>query len=443
MSQIDIVGAGPAGLMAAWRAARAGHSPVVHEAGSHVGGMAASVKVGGQSVDLGSHRLHPSTPPDLLAELRGLLGDDLQIRRRNGRIRLFNDWVAFPLRAADLARRLPIRLSVGIATDLVRRPFARLDGPSFADEVSSRLGPTVLDAFYGPYARKLYGLAPDQLDAEQARRRIAVGSPRDLVRKLLPGQGAGAGTFLYPRTGYGTIVERLADAATATGADIRLASPVEAIRTDRPTLFTAAPSVLAEVMRPQPDADVRTALDSQRVRSMVLVYLVVDCDHYTEFDAHYLPGPESVISRLSEPKNYRDGPDPPGRTVLCAEIPCWRDDAIWEGSDGALGARVVAEVESLGLPPVRLLETEVRRLPSVYPVYDLSGAAARALAREWVRSVPGVMVLGRQGLGVADNLHHVLAMGAAAASCVRPDGSIDRSRWRQALDRFEHHVVED
>ena len=107
MTRIGVVGAGPAGLAAALTAAEAGHDVIVFEGGDAVGGMAGSFEVAGVRVDHGSHRLHASTSPEFLDRLRSLLGDDLQARERNGRIRLRDRWVAFPLRLGDLARRLP------------------------------------------------------------------------------------------------------------------------------------------------------------------------------------------------------------------------------------------------------------------------------------------------------------------------------------------------
>ena len=88
--------------------------PVLERA-SAPGGLAASFEVAGVRVDHGSHRLHRSCPPEILDELRAELGDDLQLRRRNGRIRLGGRWVAFPPSIGDLARRLPLRLTARLA----------------------------------------------------------------------------------------------------------------------------------------------------------------------------------------------------------------------------------------------------------------------------------------------------------------------------------------
>jgi protoporphyrinogen oxidase len=87
-ADLVILGAGPAGLAAAWRAARRGLSVVVLEKSTQVGGLAGSFEVDGITVDYGSHRLNPATHPEILADLRGLLGDDLQTRTRRDRLRI-------------------------------------------------------------------------------------------------------------------------------------------------------------------------------------------------------------------------------------------------------------------------------------------------------------------------------------------------------------------
>lgn len=174
---IVVIGAGPAGLAAAWYAARAGHDVAIVDRATAVGGMAASREVAGLRVDHGSHRLHPSTPPGLLTDLRGLLGDDLQVRPRNGRIRVGGQWVGFPLRAADLVRNLPPSFAAGAAVDAVTGPARRRGGrgpaESFDTQLRAGLGSTVVDAFYGPYAQKLWATDAADLSVALARKRVS------------------------------------------------------------------------------------------------------------------------------------------------------------------------------------------------------------------------------------------------------------------------------
>lgn len=421
--------------------ARRGRAVRILEAAPTVGGMAGSFEVAGQRVDFGSHRLHPSCPPDLLALLGELLGDDLQRRPRSGRIRLAGRWLGFPLGAADLLRGLPPATAARAAVDTITGPLRsrRAGGDTFIDELRRRLGPTVTELFYAPYARKLWGVDGSELDAELARRRVSAPSGLAIVRKAIG--GGPRREFLYPRRGYGQIVEALADAAVEAGATITLSQSV-----GDPAGFDAATTIWTAPLGPllaSAPSGVQAAARRLDVRAMVLVYLVVPQRQWTAFDAHYFPGLDTVVARVSEAKNYRDGPDPAGITVLCAEVPCTAGDQTWSATDADLAAQVAEELAAQGLPRPPVDGAVVRRLPSVYPVYRRGFRAQTAVVDQWVSSLDRVLVTGRQSLFVPDNLHHVLAMGRDAAAAVGPSGTIDRAAWSAALTRFSAHVVED
>jgi protoporphyrinogen oxidase len=459
---IVVVGAGPAGLAAAWRAARAGHEVTVVERAPAVGGLAGSFEVGGVRVDHGSHRLHPSTSAPILDALRQLLGDDLQVRPRSGRIRLLDRWIAFPLRTADLLRRTPRAFAVRAVRDAATAPLRRPRADTFAEVVRAGLGPAVLDAFYAPYARKLWDTEASDLAGELAGRRVSASSPLAIVRKLVGRAGADKRTFLYPRRGFGQISEALADAATTAGATIRLQTGVRHLAQhaegagwklkledgstlDAGLVWSTAPlAALLPSIDPAPLAEVSEAAGRLRHRAMVLLYLVLDQPRWTEFDAHYFPGPEVTASRVSEPRNYRTSADDPAdRTVLCAEIPCWQDDVVWQAEPEQLADQLADELAAAGLPRPRTVATEVRRAPRAYPLYRPSFADDLAALEEWANELPRLITFGRQGLFTPDNTHHALAMGWAAAETVAPDGGQDAAAWRSRRDEFRGFVVED
>jgi protoporphyrinogen oxidase len=458
---IAVLGAGPAGLAAAWRAAEAGHEVVVLERAAAVGGMAGSFEVAGLRVDYGSHRLHPATPPDVLSALRGLLGGDLQTRPRHGRIRLLDRWLAFPLRTGDLLRRTPRRFAARAAVDAATGPLRRQRADTFAEVVRAGLGPAVLDAFYGPYARKLWDADATDLAGELARRRVSAASPADIVRRLARGARGGRRTFLYPRRGFGAIAEALADAAVSAGADLLLGRAVTGLHPhadgggwtvavdgagalEADQVWSTAPlPALVGMVDPAPDEAVAAASGLQH-RALVLLYLVLDRARWTEFDAHYFPGPEVLAARVSEPRNYRDDPDQPDdRTVLCAEIACWAGDEVWAAPDEELADRLATGLGAAGLPEPRPVAVESRRLARVYPVYRPGVDTDLAAVEAWAGSLGGLITFGRQGLFTPDNTHHALAMGWDAADSLRADGSLDAERWRARRDGFKGFVVED
>jgi protoporphyrinogen oxidase len=466
-----ILGGGPAGLAAAFKLSQRGFAQVtVLERGATVGGNAGSFVIDGIPVDFGSHRLHPVTPPAVMNDIRGLLGDDLLDRPRHGRIRLRGRWVHFPLKPVDLALRLPPDFIAGVLADAARKPFTSpASAASFASILERGLGRTICRDFYFPYAEKIWGLPPDLLDPEQAKRRVSNSSLGKMVRKIagaLPGvkKPAGAGRFFYPRRGYGQISDALHAAAASAGATVQLNANVTGVvveghrvrhvevtangnATRLPAdyvLSTIPVTVLPKLVRGEGAGAVPSeAAGRLRQRSMILVYLALDTDQFTEFDAHYFPEREIRISRLSEPKNY-SLTTAPGRTVLCAELPCTLGGAEWSMSDSELQALVVRDLVTAGLGPVpRVSSVQARRLPHAYPLYEKGYREAFDTIDRWAGNIEGLITFGRQGLFAHDNTHHTMAMAYALVDCLGPDGSFNRDAWALARTSFESHVVED
>lgn len=476
---VIVVGGGPAGLTAALAAARRGLSVTVLEAGPRMGGLSAGLTLFGQRVDLGSHRLHPAASPRVLDLIGGLLGDDLQVRPRRGRLRLGDRWVRFPLDPVDLVATASPRFAAAAARDLVTAPLRRPDADSYAEVIRAGLGPAAFDAFHRPMAAKLWGVDPEVLSGELARRRVPVRSGGALLTRLAAGarRGRRAPTFLYPRLGYGQIVDAVAAAARSAGAELITDAAVGSVEPDASgatvawssrsaasstgvgilragrVLWTAGPEVLARVLpdaatgwvpgAAAPGAAAPGDGRSPTYRGLVLVYLCVADPPYTRFDAHYVADPEVPFARLSEPRNYRHGPDPIDRTVLCAEIPASVGDRWWRASADDLAEAVIDGLVRLDLPRPRLLGVEVVRLPRVYPVLRVGDDVARRHRLDTLARVDGVTLVGRQARLVADNLHHVLDMALSAVDCVGPDGTWDAAEWARAERRFESFTVED
>ena len=203
-------------------------------------------------------------------------------------------------------------------------------------------------------------------------------------------------------------------------------------------------TVLARCVQPPPPADALEAVSRLSFRAMILVYLVLEQDQFTEFDAHYFPEADVAITRLSEPKNYSAATEPRNRTVLCAEIPCSPADAVWEMDDAALGRYVASALAQAGLPVGgRIAEVVTRRLPHAYPIYERGYEEAFEQMDTWFEQLDGVLTFGRQGLFAHDNTHHALFMAYAASECLGPDGRFDHDRWMGYREVFETHVVED
>lgn len=468
-TRVVILGGGPAGVGAARELRRQQRASVVLlEQGAHFGGNAGSFEFGGQWLDYGSHRLHPATDAKILADIQALLGPDLRDRPRHGRIRLLGKWIHFPLKPHDLFLRLDKSFALGSLRDMLAKnlPGRPPEGDTFASVLRANLGATICDEFYFPYAVKLWGRDPHELSGVQARKRVAAGSFGKLVRKVMnavPGfKKPGSGRFFYPVRGFGQISEAYASEAAKLGADLRLGWRMSALEQrengwrvhaqssgasesfEADYVWSTIPiPVLARAVQPAAPGDVLAACRDVLYRSMILIYVQLPVEQFTEYDAHYFPGAKTRITRLSEPKNYSALGKPAGSTILCAELPCDMGDAVWKMSDEELGRLVAEDLAGCEIPlPAKPTAVFSRRLPQAYPIYLCGYEKPLEKVESWAHSLPRLLSYGRQGLFQHDNTHHALAMAYGAVDCLR-DGQFDEARWREYRKVFATHVVED
>ncbi|MEP7205404.1 MAG: FAD-dependent oxidoreductase [Casimicrobiaceae bacterium] len=471
MANVTVLGAGPAGVGAAYWLARSGRASVLAlERQAQVGGNSGSFVLDGVHCDYGSHRLHPASEPHVLEAIQEALGQDLLWRPRHGRIRLQGRWIHFPLQPVDLLSRLPMRFAAALLRDALGKPLRRMPPgeASFASVLRHGLGRTLSESFYFPYVTKLWALPPEELAVTLARRRVSGNSLSRIAMKIVrqvPGfRGPRTGGFYYPRTGFGAISAALRTRAEASGAHFAMNAQVRAIehhdghvravrweadgtlhRRESAAVWSTIPiTALVRLAEPAAPAAVLAAAERIRFRGMILVYLVLEQDRFTEYDAHYFPEASVPIARLSEPKNYSAAREPAGVTVLCAELPSDPGDAWWTLGDAELGTMLCGWLGSVGLPVrATVRRTVTRRLAYAYPVYDRAFEPALATLDHWVGSIDGLLTFGRQGLFAHDNTHHALAMAHAAVDCLGADGRFDAERWQAYRRVFETHVVED
>ena len=467
---VVILGAGPAGVGAAYQLVRKGIARVtVLEQRDGVGGNAGSFELDGVHCDFGSHRLHPVVPPEIMSDLRRLLGKDLLYQTRHGRILLRGRWIHFPLKPLDLFLGLPKTFAMSVVADMALKVFPRKNGgpETFATVLERGLGRTICREFYFPYARKLWGVNPQDLALTTAQRRVSGSSIGKMLRKVagqIPGlKRPGAGRFYYPRRGYGQISQCLYEAARDAGAEFKFGARVTGIEREgnrvkavryqlggedfeiptRSVWSTIPISLLVRGMRPEPPQAVLEAASGISFRGMILIYLVLDQDQFTTYDAYYFPEESIPISRLSEPKNFSQSPEPRGRTVLCAELPSDPGCPEWEMSDAELGKRLCDWLGKTGLPTPRVARVVTRRLRQAYPVYGRDYEKYFSRMDQWLGEIEGVLTFGRQGLFAHDNTHHTLAMAYAAVGCLSREGEFDHEKWAGHRKEFETHVVED
>ena len=208
---ITVLGAGPAGVAAAHALTKARTMNVrVLERGQQVGGNSSSFQIDGIWCDFGSHRFHPVADPNVLADVKEILGDDLLLRPRHGRIRLGGRWIHFPLKPADAMVKLPKSFAASLMLDSILGKFRKPNtaNKTFETVLYDGLGKTISENFYFPYVKKLWGLEPEKLAVKLAERRVSGSSVGKILMKrarMLPGlRSETAGRFFLSSPGIWT-----------------------------------------------------------------------------------------------------------------------------------------------------------------------------------------------------------------------------------------------
>lgn len=471
--RVTIAGAGLSGLYAAWRLTRRTDLDIrisILEKSDSMGGLSRSIDHKGLRFDIGSHRLHPSCRPEIYDDIKRLIGDDLIARPRNGRVYMLGCFFKFPLNLPDLLRHCPRPVMLHILKDLARRPAANRQEnfQTFKDAMRSKVGETICNHFYFPFARKMWGLDPDQISAQQAVVRVKTSGVASLLIKLVCGlvkKPKGGSEYFYPKKGIGQIARAMANDLMQRGVQIHTMTRIDRITLKNecihsvhgfhrkqdpfsiPTdlLFSTIPvSELTSLTFPNHKTDCDFGGAPLRFRPVLFLNLIFPTRRLTPYDAHYFPEEKYSFTRISEPKIYSDSSSPVDRTGLCVEIPCDPDHAAFSLKDGELTAWILKQLNTAGLRfsviPTVMFTVYV---PNAYPIYQLGyeGMLQRHLSR--ISAVKGIISFGRCGLFVHDNMHHAMAMAYDAADCIDPSGTWNAEKWKRCLDGFKQFVVED
>ncbi|WP_436761144.1 NAD(P)/FAD-dependent oxidoreductase [Streptosporangium sp. V21-05] len=237
MDSTVVVGAGPAGLTAAYELARRGHPCEVFEADRVVGGISRTEERDGWRFDIGGHRFFTkvSRVEDFWNEILG--EDDFLLRPRMSRIHYKGRFYDYPLRASNALRNLGVLESlrcVGSYAWARVRPPADLS--TFEGWVAARFGRRLYGIFFKTYTEKVWGVPAASIQADWAAQRIKnLSLGRAIADALTPGGNRKEITslieeFRYPKLGPGMMWEACADRVRERGSTVHLGTRVERIR---------------------------------------------------------------------------------------------------------------------------------------------------------------------------------------------------------------------
>ena len=437
-SRVVVLGAGPAGLTAAYELSNLGIACVVLERDTVVGGLARTVEYKGFRFDIGGHRFY--TKLSLVQQIwREILGEDLLTRTRMSRIYYHAKFFRYPLEPLDALRGLGVLESVRCGLSFVKsRMLPKFPESDFETWVSNRFGRRLFKTFFKSYTEKVWGVDCREIGAEWAAQRIQGLSVWSLLRDaVLPREGTGPKTlikeFQYPRLGPGMLWSRMREIVEGRGVQVVLGAPVERLCWKEGqvasveaggkeyegghVISSIAIRELIEKLDPGAPEALHRAGEEFKYRDFLTVALMVRARNLFPDNWVYVHEPNVLAGRVQNYKNWSADMTPSAEmSCLGVEYFCNERDAIWKSSDAELIELAKKEMVQLGLVREQdIVDGAVARMAKAYPVYNRGYRHGLEVVRDFLSTVPNLQLVGRNGMHRYNNQDHSMLTGILAA----------------------------
>jgi protoporphyrinogen oxidase len=437
-----VLGGGPAGLTAGYLLGQAERDALVFEADDQVGGIAKTVERDGYRFDLGGHRFFTKSV-EVDALWHEVLGDEFLRRPRMSRIYWNNRYLDYPLRGADVIRKLgPVELTRCLASYTRAALRRNKVDDSLEDWVSNRFGRRLFELFFKSYTEKVWGVPTTEIRAEWAAQRIKglsflsaakaafFGNGDDKVKSLIS-------EFNYPRFGPGQMWEAMRGAIEEQGGEVRLEARVEAMTLDGSRItavvvggetFENPEAVISslplrevvEMVSPAPPPEVLAAARGLRYRDFLTVALVLDGADPFPDNWIYIHEPGVQVGRIQNFRSWSPWMVPdPDKACVGLEYFCFAGDELWTMDDDSLVSLAARELEQLRLAPASAVDRGFAiRVPKAYPIYDADYAERVETIRGWLDGIENLQQVGRNGLHRYNNSDHSMLTAMRAVDNV-------------------------
>ena len=438
-----IIGAGPAGLTAAYLLAKQGVPVTVIEADlQYVGGISRTVSYKGFLFDIGGHRFFSKSQAveDLWTEL--LPGEMLE-RPRSSRIFYNGQFFSYPLKPLEALWRLGVAESARCVLSYSHSRMFPIPAPkNFEDWVSNQFGKRLFGIFFKTYTEKVWGMDCKDISADWAAQRIkGLSLGKALAHALLPQKLSSRkavvktliNSFRYPRRGPGMMWEAAARKTREMGGQILMGQKVVGLDYDaqaerwtvhcrdehgvlkeiiaKQVVSSAPLRSLVAGLCPRVSAQMLDAASALCYRDFLVVAVILMDKNCFPDNWVYIHDPSVKVGRIQNFKSWSPEmvPDP---TLCCygLEYFCFEGDGLWASSDADLLALAKKELTELGIAgPDDVLDGCVVRQPKAYPIYDADYAVhVETIRRELEARFPTLHLMGRNGMHKYNNQDHAM-----------------------------------
>lgn len=429
---IIIIGAGPAGLTAAYQLSKADITSDILEKSDIVGGIAQTTQYKGYRFDIGGHRFFTKVK-EVENLWHEIMSDDFLTRSRLSRIFYKKKFFHYPLKPWNAFFGLGPWETLRVLISLFRmRLSPHKTEENFENWVENRFGKRLFAIFFKSYTEKVWGVPCTEIKSEWAAQRIKKLSLMGAIINAFFKSGSHTSlidSFQYPKLGPGQLWERCAHIVSERGHGLHFHHDVTEIRWQQNQItsvitqnqsgvsqtfvgthfISSMPLVeLITKMNPLPPPEVVAAATRLRYRDFLTVALVINKKEMFPDNWIYIHDPSVLMGRIQNFKNwspYMVVDD--NKTCLGLEYFAFVGDNLWSLTDEELVALGKKEICQIGLAtPQEIEDGTVIRMPKAYPMYTGSFREDMDCLRTFLSSFKNLFCCGRNGQHRYNNQDH-------------------------------------
>mgnify|MGYP001392218877 FL=1 len=378
-----------------------------------------------------------------------MIDDELLWVNRVSRIYFDGKYVDYPLKISNALKAIGPVTSARAMADYGKQRVEKKLHPteivSMKDAYIDQYGEMLYELFFERYSEKVWGLPCDQMSGDWVSQRTKGMSIVTAVKDaIVPSKGKVVSLideFMYPKYGFGRFSERMADAITASGNEVRLGAGVEKVhregnkvvavtvatengpeRIEADNFISSIPlTVLAKIVDPPAPPDVLAAADSLTFRNVITVNLMLKKRQVTPDTWLYVHDRNILFGRFHEPKNWSPFMVPSDEyTSLVIEYFCSFGDHIWSMTEEQLVEQSIRHlVEDMKfITRDEVIDGFIVRAPRAYPSYVIGYEEPLEKIKDFVDSLENIQIIGRYGTFRYNNTDHSIETGLLAAKNV-------------------------
>jgi protoporphyrinogen oxidase len=422
-NKVAIIGAGPAGLTAAYFLIKKGIEPAIFEAGKEIGGLGGSVMFFNKSFDIGPHIFLESSQKESVEFWKEIGGNDLVTMQLSRGMILNHTLIRFPPEPLGILKALgPYKFVLAAFSTLKAKLLKNKSFDNSGEFFQNQYGTYFRENVFNPFCEKYMGITDFEVDpnfATSLTSFVKESGKTDVVTDEYKLK-----SLIYPKQGtkmiWSGIAERILDKGTihlekklnrvvCDEEKVTRLCFTDGTETEPEFVVTSLPVVTLLQLMDNTPASILELSKKLRYRNTVLVYIQlsgVACDfHYvTAFD-HSIEAGRITNFNTWQLESLADSPE----TVLCVEYWCDNDDVNWKCTNEEIVEKAISELTQVTIiKHGNVSGTGVLRLAKSHPVLSTEHVSALFQINEYLAKFKNLVLAGRHATfkwdGQADNI---------------------------------------